>query len=111
LQLVDLPYSDECCGFRGVFSIEHPEISAAMPHRKISNIEASRAAWVVSCDAGYSTNIHGGLPRRGLWPRALHIAEMLKARHRAYASLPEDLQLSRPAVPRSVLFIFVLLSQ
>jgi L-lactate dehydrogenase complex protein LldE len=32
LQLVELPYSDECCGFGGVFSVEHPEISSDQQH-------------------------------------------------------------------------------
>jgi L-lactate dehydrogenase complex protein LldE len=77
LQLVELPFSDECCGFGGVFSVEHPEISTAMLQRKIGNIEDSGAAWIVSCDAGCITNINGGLHRRGLQPRALHIAEIL----------------------------------
>jgi L-lactate dehydrogenase complex protein LldE len=77
LQLVELPYSDECCGFGGVFSVEHPEISSAMLQRKISNIESSGATWVVSCDAGCITNMNGGLHRRGLQPRAVHIAEIL----------------------------------
>jgi L-lactate dehydrogenase complex protein LldE len=77
LQLVDLPYSDECCGFGGVFSVVHPEISTAMLQRKISNIEASRATWIVSCDVGCITNINGGLHRRGLPPRAIHLADIL----------------------------------
>jgi L-lactate dehydrogenase complex protein LldE len=74
---VELPYSEECCGFGGVFSVEHPEISAEMLKRKISNLEASQAAWVVSCDAGCITNINGGLHRQGKPQRAVHIAEIL----------------------------------
>lgn len=76
-ELVELPYSTECCGFGGVFSVEHPEISTAMLERKISNIEASEAPLVVSCDGGCITNINGGLRRRGKPQRAVHIAEIL----------------------------------
>jgi len=79
-KLVDLHESDECCGFGGVFSIEHPEISAAMLDRKIENIEASQAPVVVSCDAGCITNINGGLHRQGKSQRAVHIAELLAKR-------------------------------
>ena len=75
--LVDLPYSEECCGYGGVFSVEQPEISSAMLQRKIDNIETSGAAVVVSCDAGCLTNINGGLHRRGLPQRVRHIAEIL----------------------------------
>ena len=76
-ELVELPYSTECCGFGGVFSVEHPEISTAMLERKIANIEASEAPLVVSCDGGCITNINGGLRRRGKPQRAVHIAEIL----------------------------------
>jgi L-lactate dehydrogenase complex protein LldE len=77
VELVELPYADECCGFGGVFSTEHPEISSAMLRRKMANIEASEAPWVVSCDAGCLTNINGGLHRQGKPARVLHIAEVL----------------------------------
>jgi L-lactate dehydrogenase complex protein LldE len=76
-ELVELPYSTECCGFGGVFSVEHPEISTAMLERKIANIEASGAPLVVSCDGGCITNINGGLHRRGNKQRAIYIAEIL----------------------------------
>ena len=77
LQLVDLPHGQECCGFGGVFSVEHPEVSAEMLKRKIGNIETSQADAVVACDAGCITHINGGLHRLGKKPRALYIAEIL----------------------------------
>jgi L-lactate dehydrogenase complex protein LldE len=63
-----------------VFSVEHPEISAAMLERKLANIESSGAGVVVSCDAGCITNINGGLHRQGKPQRSLHIAEILSKR-------------------------------
>jgi len=76
-ELVELPDTGDCCGFGGVFSIEHPEISAAMLDRKIANLEASGASIVVACDAGCVTNINGGLHRRHKSQRAVHIADIL----------------------------------
>ncbi len=76
-QFVELPHSDECCGFGGVFSVEQPEISAAMLQRKIDNIETSTAPVVVACDAGCITSINGGLHRQGKTQRAVYIAEIL----------------------------------
>lgn len=76
-ELIELPGTTECCGFGGVFSIEHPEISAAMLERKLANLEASGAPIVVSCDAGCVTNINGGLHRRHRNQRAVHIADIL----------------------------------
>jgi L-lactate dehydrogenase complex protein LldE len=76
-QILPLPEAEECCGFGGVFSIEHPELSKSMMDRKIANIEISGATTVVSCDAGCLTHINGGLHRQGKHPRARHIAEIL----------------------------------
>lgn len=72
-----LPKSEECCGFGGLFSIEHPEISKAMLERKIDNLLTSGAQVLVSCDAGCVAHISGGLHRRGLPQRAVHIADIL----------------------------------
>lgn len=76
-ELVELPETADCCGFGGVFSVEHPEISAAMLERKIANLESSGASTVVACDAGCVTNINGGLHRKHKSQHAVHIAEIL----------------------------------
>ncbi len=79
-ELVELPETTECCGFGGVFSVEHPEISAAMLERKIANIDVSGASVVVVCDAGCMTNINGGLHRLRKSLRVVHIADILDQR-------------------------------
>ena len=79
-ELVELPDTADCCGFGGVFSIEHPEISSAMLERKIANLETSGASVVVSCDAGCVTNINGGLHRLHKHQQAVHIADVLDAK-------------------------------
>ena len=79
-EIVELHGADECCGFGGVFSVEHPEISAAMLNRKLNNINASNTQAVVACDAGCIANINGGFSRRGEKPRAHHLAEILDQR-------------------------------
>jgi L-lactate dehydrogenase complex protein LldE len=76
-KIVELPGTAECCGFGGVFSVEHPEVSAAMLECKIDNIESSGASLVVSCDAGCITHINGGLHRQNKLQRAVHIADVL----------------------------------
>jgi L-lactate dehydrogenase complex protein LldE len=76
-EFVELPYTQDCCGFGGVFSVEHPEISTAMLERKIANLEATGASVVVSCDSGCVTNINGGLHRQHKSQRAVHIADIL----------------------------------
>lgn len=77
LEFVELPHYEECCGFGGVFAVEHAHISSAMLSRKIAHIDASGAELVVSCDAGCITNMNGGLHRQGKPSRAIHIAQIL----------------------------------
>lgn len=76
-EFVELPDTADCCGFGGVFSVEHPELSTGMLDRKIENLETTAAPVVVSCDAGCITNINGGLHRRHMPQKAVHIAEIL----------------------------------
>jgi L-lactate dehydrogenase complex protein LldE len=76
-EFVELPAATDCCGFGGVFSVEHPELSGAMLERKIANIEETGAPVIVCGDAGCITNINGGLHRRGKHQRVLHIAQVL----------------------------------
>jgi L-lactate dehydrogenase complex protein LldE len=77
VELVELPGSDECCGFGGSFSVRLPEVSTAILDRKLANVEASGASCVVACDAGCLMQMKGGLGRRGSTVRAVHLAELL----------------------------------
>jgi L-lactate dehydrogenase complex protein LldE len=78
--LVQLPNEQECCGFGGVMSVEHPELSAEWLKRKISNLEATQASTLVVTDAGCLMHIMGGLKRQGKNQRVVHIAEVLNQR-------------------------------
>src|SRR5512134_2880213 len=41
--IVELPHNDDCCGFGGIFSMEHPELSGEWLKRKIQNLEITRS--------------------------------------------------------------------
>ncbi len=77
--LVDLPNAEECCGFGGVMSVEHPELSAEWLKRKISNLESTQSPTLVVTDAGCLMHIAGGLHRQGKKQRVMHIAEVLNS--------------------------------
>ena len=77
LELIELPHIEDCCGFGGVFSVEHPEISAEMLQRKITNLESTTAPVAIVADTGCLLHIQGGLHRQGKPQRVLHIAEVL----------------------------------
>ena len=73
----ELPEAQDCCGFGGIFSVEHPELSAEMLKRKIRNLEATASPTLVVCDAGCLMHIQGGLHRNRMPQRVVHIAEVL----------------------------------
>ena len=75
--LVDLPHAEECCGFGGIMSMEHPELSAEWLKRKISNLEMTQSPTLVVTDAGCLMHIAGGLNRQKKSQRVMHIAEVL----------------------------------
>jgi L-lactate dehydrogenase complex protein LldE len=76
-EIVELPECQDCCGFGGVFSVEHPELSAEFLKRKISNLDKTASPTLVVCDAGCLMHIQGGLYRAGKKQRVVHIAEVL----------------------------------
>jgi L-lactate dehydrogenase complex protein LldE len=78
-QIVELPHGDECCGFGGIFSMEHPELSAEWLKRKISNLEVTGSPTLVVTDAGCLMHIAGGLHRQKKNQRVMHIAEILNS--------------------------------
>ncbi len=75
-----LPEAEDCCGFGGIFSVEHPELSAEMLKRKLENLQETRAPTLVVADAGCLMHIQGGLHRSGMPQRVVHIAQVLAQR-------------------------------
>jgi L-lactate dehydrogenase complex protein LldE len=76
-ELRSLPEDQDCCGFGGIFSVEHPEVAAAMLERKVRNLEATGSPTLVVCDAGCLMHIQGGLKHSRRTQRVVHIAEVL----------------------------------
>ena len=79
-EIMELPEREDCCGFGGVFSVEHPELSAEFLKRKISNLEKSTSPTLVVCDTGCLMHIQGGLQRGRRPQQVVHIAEVLDSR-------------------------------
>jgi len=77
LELVDLPYGEECCGFGGAFSVKYAMISAAMGDTKAGNIEKSGAEYVTAADPSCLMHIEGILRRKNAKARAIHVASIL----------------------------------
>src|SRR5712692_6114279 len=77
LEFVELPYSEECCGFGGTFATKFGMISAAMGDTKAVNIAASGAEYVTATDTSCLMHIDGLLRRRKSRARTIHLASIL----------------------------------
>jgi L-lactate dehydrogenase complex protein LldE len=77
LETVELPDAETCCGFGGVFSVELPEVSAAMMKTKLDNVASTGASFLVGGDVGCLMHLGGGIRRRNEIVQPIHIAKLL----------------------------------
>ncbi len=77
LELVDLPYAEQCCGFGGTFSVKNSAMSTAMLADKTANILNARVETVVAVDNSCLMHISGALRRNGTGISVMHLAEVL----------------------------------
>jgi L-lactate dehydrogenase complex protein LldE len=77
LELVEMPYSEDCCGFGGTFAIKFNMISGAMGDTKAGNAEQSGAEFLTSTDPSCLIHIDGILQRRNSRVRTIHLVQIL----------------------------------
>lgn len=77
MELVPLPYAEDCCGFGGTFAVKMASISAAMVAEKADRVTETDAEVLTGLDMGCLMNIGGHLRYRGEPVRVMHVAELL----------------------------------
>lgn len=77
IQLIDLPYANDCCGFGGTFAVKMSDISGAMVDEKAHHVMDTESEVLVGTDMGCLMNIGGRLSRLGQPIRVMHLAELL----------------------------------
>jgi L-lactate dehydrogenase complex protein LldE len=77
LELRELRDASECCGFGGTFAVKNAAVSSAMLEDKLAGVGATGAGAVCACDSSCLMHIGGGLERRRVPVRALHLAQIL----------------------------------
>ncbi|ANY75722.1 (Fe-S)-binding protein [Paenibacillus ihbetae] len=77
LELVPLPYAEDCCGFGGTFAVKMADISGAMVTEKSDHVLETEAEVLVGLDMACLLNIAGNLRHRGEKVRVMHLAELL----------------------------------
>lgn len=80
LELREMQPAEECCGFGGTFAVKFGKLSCDMLTGKIKAIQKTGADTVVSIDPSCMMQIRGGLSRRRLPIRTMHLAEVLASR-------------------------------
>lgn len=89
-EVVDLECEEWCCGFGGLFSVGHPELSARMAEWKLREASGERipvaspgrgaaapARWLVSPEASCLLQLQGSCARLRTPLRVVHLAEVL----------------------------------
>ncbi|MBU4276030.1 MAG: LUD domain-containing protein [Proteobacteria bacterium] len=73
------PYDDEevCCGFGGSYSLDFPELSAAILERKLRQVAATGADTLVTDCPGCVLQLEGGLDHLGSPIKVRHLAQAL----------------------------------
>ncbi|GIO61258.1 (Fe-S)-binding protein [Paenibacillus cineris] len=77
MELIPLPYAEDCCGFGGTFAIKMSDISGAMVEEKTQHVLETEAEVLVGLDMGCLLNIGGNLHYQGKPVRVMHLAELL----------------------------------
>jgi len=76
--IVPLEDSDVCCGFGGTYSIDFAGISSGILDKKIENIRKTEAEIVVTDCPGCIMQIEGGLLKRGINTKVIHLSEFIE---------------------------------
>ncbi|HYO32705.1 MAG TPA: (Fe-S)-binding protein [Nocardioidaceae bacterium] len=79
IQLVDLPFAEECCGFGGTFAVKNADTSVAMGSDKARRVLQTEAEVLVAGDNSCLMHIGGLLSRQRAGVRVMHLAEVLAA--------------------------------
>ena len=77
LELVELPYAEQCCGFGGTFALKNPDVSVAMGSDKARLVRDTGAEVLCAGDASCLMHIGGLLSRERSGVGVLHLAEIL----------------------------------
>jgi glycolate oxidase iron-sulfur subunit len=77
VNLVELAESDLCCGSAGSYNLTEPAMARELARRKVDNIIATGAQYVVLSNPGCEFQIAAELKRRGASIRVMHLADFL----------------------------------
>ncbi|MCL4504333.1 MAG: (Fe-S)-binding protein [Deltaproteobacteria bacterium] len=86
LQLLEVSPYYSCCGFGGIFSIQHPDLSREMGEAYLQAVLATGARGLVSLDYSCLMHLRGVASARGWDLQFFHLAEILAGEQLAVSS-------------------------
>jgi Fe-S oxidoreductase len=88
MELVELPYSDHCCGSGGVYSLTQPEMSWRLLEEKMKRVAGTKAGILATANTGCMMQLQAGLRRFG--PKKTQMAHVIELLDEAYRALDGD---------------------
>lgn len=76
-EFVEMDEADACCGFGGIFSLNHYDLAADIGAKKAGSIKRSNAQVVATGCPGCKIHIEDSLNRAGMSVRVVHTIELL----------------------------------
>ncbi len=77
LELVELPYSDICCGSAGVYNITQTEASLELLAEKMQHAASTQAKTIVTANPGCLLQMRAGAELHQTGQQVLHVMELL----------------------------------
>ena len=77
LELVEMNFSDVCCGSAGIYNLTHYDLSMRVLEEKMDNVLATGATAVVAPNPGCTMQLAYGARRRGVELELLHVVDLL----------------------------------
>jgi glycolate oxidase iron-sulfur subunit len=77
LELVELPYSEICCGSAGVYNVTETQASMDLLAEKMRHVKETRAQVIATCNPGCLLQLRAGVQIHQTSQRAVHVIELL----------------------------------
>jgi len=77
IELVELPYSDICCGSAGVYNVTETEASMELLAEKMKHAKATGAQVIATANPGCLLQLRAGVELHGTGQEVLHVVELL----------------------------------
>lgn len=78
VQLVELPYSDICCGSAGIYNVTQTEASLELLAEKMSYAKGTGARVIATANPGCLLQMRAGAEIHGTGQEVLHVVELLE---------------------------------